>query len=315
MIFTDMKKIIGVLMILSTLSSCDDGDMVFENLNFNGKAVQKCEDSELYFKINNTELLLVDFTSKEKKSLLDSVAPILQTFSIQTSAANQIYYRTYNSTINTNAICSILAPATPKVTAEYTSIPGGTIKYVRNIIPTVNKETGNVAVKYLYNINFENITLSNSSQEIKYATYAFGDYIYKTNNLPFVISNIDICENNILFATTNKGILQLALPETISFPKNEGTQTINLNTTTYLDYTLRKDNKVVNNCEVIPEESIGEHWTAKQGQVVIESKKSTTNASQFIHIIKIVNATFKNPDDLQFLITDQVIGTYNPDSK
>src|SRR5690554_7358909 len=71
-----MKKIIGLLVASAFITACDDGDMVFENLNFDGVQIQKCTDNELYFKINNNELLLVDFTrpisATQSGSWLDS---------------------------------------------------------------------------------------------------------------------------------------------------------------------------------------------------------------------------------------------------
>ncbi len=45
-----MKKIVGLILVTTSLTACSDGDLVFENLNFDGIQIQKCEDNELYFK-------------------------------------------------------------------------------------------------------------------------------------------------------------------------------------------------------------------------------------------------------------------------
>ena len=71
-----MKKILGLLIATTSLTACDDGDLVFENLNFDGKEIQKCNDNELYFKTNNTEMLLVDFTFGTDGSILNPQAPL-----------------------------------------------------------------------------------------------------------------------------------------------------------------------------------------------------------------------------------------------
>src|SRR5690554_4975764 len=122
-----MKKIIGLLVASAFITACDDGDMVFENLNFDGVQIQKCTDNELYFKINNNELLLVDFTrpisATQSGSWLDSEVELDRRTSPPANADIKIYYRTYDGTVNNNVICSIIAPANPKVTSEYISVP------------------------------------------------------------------------------------------------------------------------------------------------------------------------------------------------
>src|SRR5690606_21542110 len=150
-----MKKIVGLILVTTSLTACSDGDLVFENLNFDGIQIQKCEDNELYFKTKDNELLLVDFSDNRngtKGSILD------------------------------------------------TSVPGGKVFYTRTITPAVS-ENG-VSVNYMYTINFENITLTNGTSDIKYATLPYGSYVYDTSKITFNFNNNYTNCDNVLVGRT-----------------------------------------------------------------------------------------------------------------
>lgn len=318
-----MKKIVGLLAVISCLSSCDDGDMVFENLNFDGKEIQKCDDNELYFKTNDRELLLVDFTRKDSdttkiQSWLVPTAELNKNNVLKTVGSLKILYRTYDAAVNKSSICSLLAPANPKVTSEYTSISGGTINYTRTMAPVVTE--GTVSVTYTYIINFENITLTNGSSEIKYTTFPFGSYIYDTSKLSFnFMTNFKLCNNNgsILTGNTNNEILQLKLPDNFVFPTVKQTQTINLSSTNSLRYFLYKKNLILTDSCELPsanDNPIKEDWKSLNGSIIIESSPIVNNTSGEIsgykHIIKITQAQFTK-DSGSFVITNKIIGEYN----
>jgi len=310
-----MKKIVGLLLVAISLTACDDGDLVFEKLNFDGKQIQKCPDNELYFKVNDTELLLVDFSNTVngvKGSVLDTLAPLNESQELSTSGTTKIYYRTYDAPIIANAICSLLAPANPKVTAEYISLPGGRIFYTRMITPVVTETAVNV--NYTYTINFENITLTNGTSEIKYATLPYGSYVYDTSKMNFnFTNNFDICEN-ILIGKTSTEIVQIQLPEDFVFPTTSQTQTISLNSTNLLHYYVFKKPFTVeegNECELPVEPK--EDWQVTNGSLQIETTAVTNNAGTvtgYKHNLKLIQADFKN-DETTFSITNRNLGTYN----
>src|SRR5690606_40462851 len=101
-----MKKIVGLILVTTSLTACSDGDLLFENLNFDGIQIQKCEDNELYFKTKDNELLLVDFSdnrSGTKGSILDTLAPLNIKQNFETSNTTKMYYRYRKSTrLNTS---------------------------------------------------------------------------------------------------------------------------------------------------------------------------------------------------------------------
>lgn len=306
-----MKKIVGLLLVALSLTACDDGDLVFEKLNFDGKQIQKCPDNQLYFKVNDTELLLVDFSDTRDSisgSILNPSAPLNIVQELTTSGTTKIYYRTYDAPIVANAICSRLAPANPKVTSEYTSLTGGKIFYTRMIIPAVTETAVNV--NYSYTINFENITLSNGTSEIKYATLPYGSYIYDTSKIGFNFTNIFYNCDNVLNSYKNDEFIEIKLPEDFVFPTTNQTQIINLNNTNLLKYFIFKKFLTIdldNRCE-FPDEAIKEEWQVTNGSLQIETKVTGTLIT---HNLKLIEAEFMK-DDITFKVTDRNLGTYDP---
>lgn len=309
-----MKKVFGLFVIAASLTACDNGDMVFENLNFEGKEIQKCQDNELHFKINSNELLLVDFTDNRNNtttSWLNREAELDKVFYLNTDDA-KIYYRTYDAPISNNTICSLFAPANPKVTSEYTSVSGGKIHYTRTMAPVV--KDGIVTVTYAFTINFENITLTNGTNEIKYTTYPFGTYIYDTSKISLDYNNnFVLCEEgNTLVGNKTIELLKLKLADDFVFPKTETTQTIHLSTENNLKTFVYDKNlsSGLNFCEPIDKEKykVKEEWTATEGTLIIQSKLGATG---YRHSLKIENAKFTNGKN-SFIITDKNMGIYDP---
>jgi len=293
--------------------ACDDGDLVFENFNFDEQDILKCEDNELYFKINNNQLLLVDFTFGNNLSVLDSLAPLNEVQKVPTSDRTKIFYRTYDNTISKNVICALLAPANPKVTSEYISIPGGTINYTRTMRPVVTETALNVS--YVYTINFENITLTNGTSDIRYTTLPYGSYEYDRSRMSFnFTSNINNC-NNVLTGYTATEFVQLTLPENFTFPTANQTQNVTLNNSVSVQYYVFENSFSIDEdlpCE-FPTETIKEYWQASSGTLQVVSS-AITNVSGDItgyrHQLKLQQVQFYN-DNGSFVITERLIGTYN----
>lgn len=311
-----MKKIVGLLLVAISLTACDDGDLVFEKLNFDGQQIQKCPDNQLYFKVNDTELLLVDFSDTRDSisgSILNPAAPLNIAQELITSSITKIYYRTYDAPISANTICSLLAPANPKVTSEYTSLTGGKIFYTRLITPVVSETAVNV--NYTYTINFENITLTNGTSDIRYAKLPYGSYVYDTSKMNFnFTNNFERCEN-ALISYRNDEYIQINLPADFVFPTTNQTQTVNLNNTNVLNYYIFKDFITIdedNPCE-FPNKPIKENWQVTNGSLQVETTVVTNSAGAvtgYRHNLKLVQAQFKK-DETTFSIADRNLGNYN----
>lgn len=297
-----MKKFTFLLSSLLLLSSCDDGDLVFEELNFSAKEIQTC--NSLYYKINGKELLIVNLANNNNGLILDENAPLNQVQNISTSDLNKIYYRTYSETVNQNTICSTIPPAQPVVVSEYVSNSGALIQYIRrsNVGYTNNK----AIINYNYTINFKNVTLSNGTSEIKYEDYPFGTLIYKTNTLAFAFTNFTNCDTQLISADSDEELI-FTLDTAFTLPNSVGEQSYNLSSNQHLTYYLYDGNIVNQSACDAKTNAIKEQWTAVTGNYVIKTTELVNQVTQNVDALKhefyLKNVTFTK-DGLSFTIDE-----------
>jgi len=297
-----MKKIGFLLSALAFFSSCDDGDLVFDELNFSNKEIQTCQS--LYYKINGKELLLVNLSNNSNGIVLDENAPLNQVQSIATNSTNQIIYRTYSDNVSPSTICSAIPPAQPVVVSEYISNPGGLIQYIRrsNVGFSNNKAT----INYNFTINFNNLTLSNDISEIKYENYSFGTIVYRSNMLNFQFTNFSVCMDQLISADSDEElILQLTSP--FSFPNQSGEVSYALSSNQFILYHLY-EGSIVNQDACSPKNNVlKEQWMATQGEYVIRTTEVvnavTQNVDALKHEVFLRNVTFVK-EGLSFHISE-----------
>lgn len=309
----NMKKLALLLFAGAIFTSCNDGDLVFNDLNFN-ENVQKCSQKSIYYKLNGNEMLLLNMTG----IINDTIAlPLNQEF--ETTTSGNILYRQYSGKAVAASICDLIAPANPQVVDEFTVNNGGKIKYkrVRRVIQKTNDSK--VAINYVYTFNFQNIILSNQDKEIKYEDYNFGEYINSSSTFDFNLGNvINFCENSDAVINKDRQIFKIISPEFV-FTENVGNKTINLNNTNYISFYLL--NQVINYAEACdlnfsnPRTEITEEWTATTGTLeIITTANSTVENPEIItgytHQLILKNATFVSGTD-SFTITEQILGNYN----
>jgi hypothetical protein len=181
--FMIMKKIIGSLTLLVLLNSCDDGNLTQENINFDAVAVQKCNQNNLLFKLNNNEALIF-----EANAIPFPTQTIDQEFTI--SPTNRVIYRFYNNTVTTATICETIPPATPVVSDQWNA-SGGTIIIKTTAVKTPPNNDNSTRISgYRHNITFNNITFIKSNGTQVYETFIFGDYVIGAIALPFAFNKI-----------------------------------------------------------------------------------------------------------------------------
>lgn len=173
-----MKKILYTLALATLLYSCDDGDLVIENLSFDNTTISKCGNNTtptgLLFKVNGSELLLINIPA----NYFDATLSTIDAPKVHTLTANQLIYRKYSGSVNANIICSDVPPATPTVSNEWLAAAGGTIEIVTSEKYTINEVTGiSVLTGYSHDIRFKNVLLSNAESNFVYDDYYFGEYI------------------------------------------------------------------------------------------------------------------------------------------
>jgi len=159
-------------------SSCDDGDIVLENLNFGNATISTCSPatvaSGLLFKANESEILLINIPP----TTFDSVTSTVENPKVLTISNDQILYRKYSGKVSNSVICDAIPPASPSVIDQWTGQPGGTIEIITTDIVSTNQTTGVRSITGYSNvIYFKNLQLKNDQNGFVYESYYFGEYI------------------------------------------------------------------------------------------------------------------------------------------
>ncbi len=103
-----MKKILSFITLALLFNSCDDGDLIQENISFEDAKPAKCATNNIIYKIKDNEALIFDasgiiFPSEEGS----------QEITINTT--NRVLYRFYNGALTPATLCETIPPATPVV--------------------------------------------------------------------------------------------------------------------------------------------------------------------------------------------------------
>lgn len=192
----DMKKILGILVLLFSLNACDDGDFNIESFDFTDASTNSCNNGETGFfvyKINDNEALILQIPENSFKKV---ITPAETPITININSTNKVFYRLYNGSLSTNVICNTIAPATPTVSSEWNALSG-----IIEIATFVNKQvnettnaseiTGYTHTIVLRNVNFDT---GNGNQQL-FTELAFGDYV--TSSFRPGDYNINIASCNI----------------------------------------------------------------------------------------------------------------------
>ncbi|AZQ43773.1 hypothetical protein [Nonlabens ponticola] len=117
-----MKKILPLL-IASIILSCDDGDIVVEDLDFDGVALQAClptattgDRDYVFYKIDqsNFESLSLEFSTS------DDILTVDGTYSdFDLNNDNIVDYRRYNAAPDRDYFCGNVPPVSPRVTESF----------------------------------------------------------------------------------------------------------------------------------------------------------------------------------------------------
>lgn len=303
----DMKKLALLLFIGGIFTSCNDGDLVFDELNFSSN-VEKCDEKEIYYKLNNNEMLFIYIPN-----LINDNLVLNQEYSHTINNSNEMVYRQYSDRTSSGLICDIITPAFPQVVEEF-KVNGGQIKYKYFRKTSINETSGNVTIDYVYSFNFQNIVLANNSgKEMKYENYFFGEYQKKPNTLNFNLgNNLNKCNANNFISINGSQIFEIISPE-INLQQTVGVQTINLNNSNKINIFLLEP---VINADVVCEIDFSnsdiiklEDWNASQGVLEIVTTENPNVQSGFTRTFILKNVVFKNQSD-SFIITEQILGTY-----
>ena len=128
--------------------SCNDGDLQVETLDFDNIEAQHCgtlsTGTELFFKINNNEALILTLQSGVLKNKA-TVEDIKSTVPSQ----SKLIYRSFSDKVTTNYFCDTIPLVSPTVQEEIEATKGSVV------IKTVASDNGS----FVHTIKLSNITL------------------------------------------------------------------------------------------------------------------------------------------------------------
>lgn len=104
-----------------SLHSCDDGDLVVSNFNFEDATLESCTNFDfVFFKIqsDSNESIALAFSTTD-----DFLAETGQ-IQINLSGNDQVVYRRFTSEVTSNYFCNPIPPTSPKVSEELISTTG-----------------------------------------------------------------------------------------------------------------------------------------------------------------------------------------------
>lgn len=178
-----MKKILSLLVCAIVLTSCDDGDLIQEDINFENINPEKCSSTNIIYKVKDSEALVLDATG--------IVFPTeVGTKELEISSTNRVLYRFYSGTVTSATLCETIPPASPVVTSQWTATGG---KIVISTTATKQSNATDNSTKitgYNHNIIFKNITFDKGNGTQVYETFVFGDYKTTANSLPFTFPKV-----------------------------------------------------------------------------------------------------------------------------
>jgi len=317
-----MKRFLGLLICAVALNSCDDGNLILENINFEDVATQSCSTNEIIYKLKDKEALLLEIP----KSIFvnEPTVPGFPTLIDIDNATNQVVYRFYNGTITTANICNTIPPALPNVTDQWTAA-SGKIQIITTTIKTIDATNNSTRISgYNHNLVFKNITFDKTNGIQVYETFPFGDYITPPKNtLPFGFEKVvkQCSTSKQLYNRTSSEALTLdnidpALIVNTETPLNTpriaviGALKNKLSYRLYSGGVITDDYFCNTTVPVLP--SISEEWNALNGGIIeVTTIKNGTTAYKHTIVLKNVvlkkgNSDFKLGDSYAYgdLITN-----------
>lgn len=131
-----MRKFLAILFLALFVFSCDDGDIIvtefdFEDSNLNLCSIGNLGNNNIFYKIDNTNLktFSLSFSNNNFEAGTTANLQSADTISFVLNQNNQVLYRTYDGEIPSNYFCVGIPPTHPLVLEEYYST-GGTVSFI-----------------------------------------------------------------------------------------------------------------------------------------------------------------------------------------
>jgi hypothetical protein len=169
-----MKNLLILLLCLA-LTSCDDGNLQIETINFDDSDIQYCgttvtTSSTLFFKIADSEALILTLASgtlKNEASVGEVEYPI--------SSNTKITYRIFSANVTQTYFCDVIPVTEPTVIEEIEAQSGSVLITTTEIVDGDN-------ISYEHSIRLSEITLINNSNNQRITDLSINDFGTVTTN-------------------------------------------------------------------------------------------------------------------------------------
>ncbi len=142
-----MKRFFSLLVLTSLLASCDDGDLIVTDFNFEDQELEHCGDleSHVLFNINNEQVHeAIAFRFDLKITEPDFLSEEEGQISIPLNNSNQIIYRVFDGEVDQDYFCSDIPPVEPGVSKEFRSTTGGEVILTTTLANTTDHDSDGV---------------------------------------------------------------------------------------------------------------------------------------------------------------------------
>ena len=177
-----MKSLLGLLAFAMLISSCDDGDLTFESINFDDVIPKRCANKT--FKLNEKEALIVKVGDTEdefdnffiENPTIEGSPRIIEI--VNPNIDIQVVYRLFDGEVSDNSICESIPPINPSAIENWNANSGQmqivtATKLAENTAPGF--EGGQKITDYRHSIIFTNIEFDRSNGTTQlYPTFNFG---------------------------------------------------------------------------------------------------------------------------------------------
>lgn len=124
-----MNRLLAILLFSSFLQSCDDGDIILTNFNFENAPLKTCGDigNYVFYKENPQVFESLSLRLGTTDSIYKTEG--LKTYEL-TGTSNYVNYRSYDGALGNSYFCNSIPPISPKVESDYLASSGTVEIYV-----------------------------------------------------------------------------------------------------------------------------------------------------------------------------------------
>lgn len=315
-----MKKIIGLLALALTINSCDDGELIIEDIDFSEVDAANC--GNIVYKMRDNEVFFFE-TDQYAAKFINDATPEGMPRTIELDANNRIFYRSYSGDLTSESICSIVQPPTPTVVEQWTYTGDNAFIEITTtpvIIANAELPGGEIIQRYKHHIVFRNVDKNTPAGTEYLGDETFGDYFTTPNTLPFNFDgDLEKCGNIITSINGSEALTLDIAPELIENAVTPaGTPRVGVlgTTTNKLLYTLFQSAVTPAYFCTAPTPStplLKEQWSGDAGVLNVTGWIEVTTTSSgpgvFEHEIHIKKARLRKGNSTFILADDYMLGT------